>query len=700
MKNRPEIDGLRALAVFLVVLAHLGVSRFAGGFIGVDIFFVISGFLITSLITSEYLENSAAGRGWFSLRAFYFRRAKRILPMSILVLATTVGVATLCLNPIRATSIAVDGFWATLFLANFRFIQTSTDYSAAAFTASPLQHFWSLAVEEQFYFVLPALLLLAGILLNRLGKPSLWLTTVRWILGFVTVASLAYSVFLTMDAPQVAYFSSATRAYELGIGALLAVWTLRSKLVLSANWQNGLGLIGLGMIAVSVRWFTENDTFPGFIALLPTLGTALFIFANKSGHTGNLFGTIFAWRPIVFLGKISYSIYLWHWPIIVLMPQVLPDFAAWPYYNFAVVLLAVGLSVASYYLVENPFRRLVVPAVFRKPARFSLRGALAAAVSIVLFTGGVATASQLSPATAEGPNVVITGKPGSLSDKQSEKKLLATLHSQVLAGLALTSVPADLNPKLSELEAQRGVQWEACIKPVGTQPTCEFGNSKARNTAVILGDSYALAAYPMVINALDLKTWRIIGLNRSECMVADVQPWPRPGTAFDNECVKHRKWTFSYLAKLKPNLIVMADQPYHPIAEKGKESTLNKRQVWYDGMKRSLEQLKRLPSKLVYFGFPMPAKGLTDCVASDGALSKDCFGTPETFKSMYGKQILVTSTLAVPFIDPTAWLCSAGLCPPIIDKTPVFWDGSHLSVPFSAKLAPVFRAYLLARGLI
>ncbi len=699
MKNRPEIDGLRALAVFLVVFAHVGAGRFSGGFIGVDIFFVISGFLITSLITREYLDNASAGRGWLSLRAFYFRRAKRILPMSILVLATTVGFATLFLNPIRATSIAIDGFWATLFLANYRLIQTSTDYAAAAFSASPLQHYWSLAVEEQFYFVLPALLILAGLLLSLVGKPLLWLSTVRWILAFVTVGSLAYSVLLTMQAPQVAYFSSTTRAYELGIGALLAVWTIRSKRALSSNWQHALALTGLGMIAVSVRWFTENGAFPGYLALLPTLGTALFIFANQSDHATNMFGAVFAWRPIVFLGKISYPIYLWHWPIIVLLPQLLPDFAAWRFYKYAVVLLSVALAVGSYYLIETPFRSLAVPAIFKKPARFTLRGAAAVTVSLVLFTGSVATASQLSPAVSKGPSVVSV-QPSTLSGKSSEKKLLAKLHTQVLAGLALTSVPTGLNPKLSELEAQRGVQWESCIKPVGNKPTCDFGNPKAKHTAVILGDSYALAAYPMIINALDLKSWHIIGLNRGECMVADVQPWPRPGTAFDNECVKYRKWSFTYLAKLKPNLVVMADQPYHSIAENGLESTVNKRQVWYDGMKRSLLQLKKVATKLVYFGFPMPATGLTECVGSDGVLSKDCFGTPETYKSMYDKQRLVTATFAVPYIDPTLWLCSEGFCPPIIDNTPVYWDGSHLSVPFSAKLAPIFRAYLQAHGLI
>jgi lysophospholipase L1-like esterase len=232
------------------------------------------------------------------------------------------------------------------------------------------------------------------------------------------------------------------------------------------------------------------------------------------------------------------------------------------------------------------------------------------------------------------------------------------------------------------------------------QTTCEYGPDNAKHTAVILGDSYALAVYPMVINALGLTDWKVIGLNQRECMIADITPWPWTGTGADLTCPDHRAWVNSYIARLKPDLVVLSDQPFHPIADGNQDSGDQHNRIWADGLDSALATLRPLAKKIVYFGVPTSQQALTDCVLAGGVMTRPCTGSSDWLAFYLSSQANLAERYGIPFIDANEWLCVGGKCPGIIDKTPVYWDGAHFTQDFSAKLGPLFRAFLIANKLI
>ncbi|MCY1142461.1 acyltransferase [Actinoplanes sp. Pm04-4] len=331
IRFRPDIEGLRAVAVVLVVLFHAGVPGLAGGYIGVDVFFVISGFLITSLMLREIRRT-----GRLSLIGFYARRARRILPAAALVLVATLLASYQWLGFLRGDEIARDVVWSALFAGNFRFAAEGVDYLASQGAPSPVQHFWSLAVEEQFYFVWPA----AVVLLLWLGFR--W--AIGWWLAAAVAGSLAYSIWQTGTW---AYFSPATRGWELGAGCLLALVATRLDRI-PYRVATALAGTGLALIVVAAFTFDAATPFPGYAAVLPVLGATLVL----AGRGDSVLGR---W-PLVWLGRLSYSFYLWHWPVLVIAEQAyggpLPATT-----RALLVAASLGLAVITYACLENPIRR-------------------------------------------------------------------------------------------------------------------------------------------------------------------------------------------------------------------------------------------------------------------------------------------------------------------------------------------------------
>ena len=330
---RPDIDGLRAVAVAIVIAYHALPHLLPGGFIGVDVFFVISGYLITQLILS------GPGQGRFSLLGFYQRRIRRIVPALLVVMIACLAVGWFVLLPGEFAWLGRSLAWSAPFLAN-RFFAQHTGYFDPGADFNVLLHLWSLAVEEQFYLIWPLLLMLA----QRRGQ------TTR-VLGVVLVTSLAISVWAAWHAPAVYFFLTRARAWELALGAMLAALPNPARR-LGGSWRAGSAAAGLGLIVVGAVLFSTGDAFPGFWGLVPTGGAALLIAAGPDTWVNRaLLGN----RPMCFLGRISYSLYLWHWPLFA-YARIVSGHKLPPSLVVLIVAAAVALSCATYWLVEVPVR--------------------------------------------------------------------------------------------------------------------------------------------------------------------------------------------------------------------------------------------------------------------------------------------------------------------------------------------------------
>ena len=369
---RPDIEGMRAVAVGLVVLYHGFNAPFTGGFVGVDVFFVISGFLITNLLLHEQAQNAGV-----SIARFYARRVRRILPAATLVVLATVFAVYHWLGFIAGNQIADDAKWTAVFMANIHFGLLGTDYLGSQLRPSPLEHMWSLGVEEQFYLVWPALFLGLVLLVRGERHRTALAVTLLGIIG----ASLAWSVIQTQTNATWAYFSPLTRAWELALGALVAVLATVAARVRPSWLIELLSLCGIGGIVVSALVLNSSTHYPGSAVILPVVSTALLIAAGCA-NPRTLVGRALAVRPMQWIGARSYSLYLWHWPFLIIAAEYVGhDLSAMQ--STGLLVLAVAATAITYRLVENPVRRARILAT---------RTTLTLAIGVVLIVVTVGTA--------------------------------------------------------------------------------------------------------------------------------------------------------------------------------------------------------------------------------------------------------------------------------------------------------------------
>jgi peptidoglycan/LPS O-acetylase OafA/YrhL len=386
-KFRPDIEGLRGLAVLLVVVFHAGLGL-SGGFIGVDVFFVISGFLITGLLLRERQQT-----GRIDFVAFYARRIRRLLPAALAVILITLPIAFVLFAPLDRVQVIWDGAASALSVGNIRFALAEGDYFANLSAPSPFLHFWSLGVEEQFYLIWPALLLLAAAARRIRTGASI-------ALFLVFVGSLIAAAVLTTIAPNWAFYSLPTRAFELAAGGLLAV--LAPTIAKMPPWLVGpVGWLGAATVVVSALTFDAGMAFPGTVALIPTLGAVAMIAAGEAGISWWSPAALLSIGPMRFLGRISYSLYLWHWPIFVLAGMAL-GFGREPGLLIGLWLIGISIGVAmlSWALIEEPFRHgFHLPRPFRlhlpqlRPG-LTVAAGLAGMLSVVLVANSLALAAD------------------------------------------------------------------------------------------------------------------------------------------------------------------------------------------------------------------------------------------------------------------------------------------------------------------
>lgn len=495
---RPDIQGLRALAVVAVIADHF-LGWPSGGFVGVDVFFVISGFLITSLLLREH-ERS----GTISFSGFYVRRAKRIMPAALLVIIATVGAAYILLNNTRFNSTIWDGIWATLFGANWRFAVLGTDYFQLGGAVSPLQHYWSLAVEEQFYFIWPWLMLLTFWLVNR--KKIATAGHARRVVGIVivvlTVASFSWSVWETQSNASWAYFSTASRAWELGIGAIVAVYA-PSIARIPVALRHVLAWVGLGGIVVAIFVVNDSIAFPGPSAAFPVVASALLIAGGTGVERSQLWPLTN--RVSRYLGDISYSLYLWHFPVTILLLSLYPGDSA-EYYAIGILSMLI-LSTLSFHLVENPARHFEWPKKKSNygSSHYGNRTGLAWLGLLAVVTTVTVVASLIP---REAPASAVALKPITSSSGAS----LVKIKCWGAASLDVNAdcdrnIGAEILPTPKTFADDHGNSYECFFGKDHPMKSCSYGSGATR--VALVGDSHAAALLPGLTEQVTAQDWKL-----------------------------------------------------------------------------------------------------------------------------------------------------------------------------------------------
>lgn len=502
---RRELQALRAVAVTLVVVYHLEPRLLPGGYVGVDVFFVVSGFLITL-----HISRGLAADAPFSLLGFYARRIRRLLPASLTVLLV-VGVVTLVAVPQTLwNTIGRELVSAAFYVENWTLASTSVDYLAAGSHASPVQHFWSLSVEEQFYALWPLLLLAASVLGARHGRAR---GAVIGVVATITVLSLAYSVHQTQQSPSWAYFVTPTRAWEFGLGGLVA---LTVPVLRAPAWaRSALSWTGLAAIAGSAVLLSGETPFPGFIALFPVLGAIAVIMSGDvpGRHSPSRIGDL---RPVQFIGDISYSVYLWHWPLIVLVPVLVggPSYELPIPLRVAVVAAAIPIAWLSKKYVEDPFRgggprrdasRAAVPR--------GTRQVLVGAVAGMLVVGGVGgVAFGVSQARIDSAQAELTRFTAADLPCVGAASLEPGCAGRTPDGV----VP---NPMIATRDATEQTCQQAAARAEVIR--CEYGSDAPSSTRVALvGDSHANQWMPALSRIAQDRGWRLVTYVKSGCAYA------------------------------------------------------------------------------------------------------------------------------------------------------------------------------------
>jgi peptidoglycan/LPS O-acetylase OafA/YrhL len=602
VKRIPQIQALRAVAAVLVVIYHAKVT--SGGYIGVDIFYVISGFLITGLLLREL-----DGTGSLALKAFYLRRVKRLLPASFFVLFVTAIVAWIVYPTTLRHGLGKDIAAAGAYVSNYLFALWQMDYQNLNATPPVVIHYWSLAVEEQFYLFWPFIILA----LYRFGARRAVFIGV----AAITIASFLLSLFLTPREPIWSFYSLPTRAWELGIGALLLF--IPKRIRFSSNY----GWAALALILYGTLTFTDKTPFPGTAALVPVIGTAFAIASlNNWPRAMNRFGNL---KIVQWLGEISYPLYLWHWPVLVI-PSVAWGRSLVAHELLICVLLTALLADLTHRFIEDPIR-------YSKPHP-----------KLVIKSGAAATAASLVMGAA----------------------IYLSFNDEI-------ELDDGRSYSVSELIKRPVIYDDNCHVNNGetVSPECTYGERGAKRKIVLFGDSHAAQWFPALEKLANENNFELISLTKSACPGPAVEKVDS-GEYKNSDCFAWRDNSLDRIAKLKPYAVIFSGFQHFQVPA----GYSSRREWWQAGQKRTLASLRGNASHIVYItDTPHPRQDIPACLA--GGVISDCDDSePSEPISIPGLKV----------VNPTPWLCT-DKCSSVINGNVAYRDGSHISIAMSESLA-------------
>ncbi|QRZ05877.1 acyltransferase family protein [Mycolicibacterium austroafricanum] len=703
--QRLDIQGLRMVAVLTVFANHLW-GWPSGGFVGVDVFFVISGFLITGNLLRD-----AETRGTVSFRKFYWNRVRRIVPAATVVLILTCVAALLVFQPFRAREVAVDAGWAFVFLSNWWFAAEGTDYFTADNTVSPLQHYWSLSIEEQFYFVWPAIIFLISLVVVRKAWGHDRRTVLAGtVMGVIVALSLAWALFETATSPTWAYFNTFARVWELGVGALLACLIGALARIPEAA-RPILSWAGLALIAASLLLISDDAVgFPAPWALLPVAGAALVIAAGSEGEPKY---QAFLRNPLSgYVGDISYSLYLVHWPIIVIAGSLMDN---GPHFSIMVIALAFGLAVASYHFVEQPLRKADL-SKFRAAARDIRKrryqpqqSSRLAAVSALALIVAASTAYVLRPEAYELP---AAPPPLAVAAPQESDPsgvgpqagpLTAALQAEIVAALKATEWP-HLDPSIEEAirAPESPPDVHACDDIDPLEGRCVWGPDSAPTRIVVVGDSVALA-YVGPLREIALNSGGHIQVRSAAmggCAFADFL-MAVPDQSVLDTCPTRTRNAIELINTTKPDVVVISNLYNGEKRPVGSEKPLNTRE-WSSMVKQMIDKFRPNTDKVVLLSPPPADKDISECYGQRGSVPADCISeVTELWRKMALADQGVAGQVGGIWIDSRPWFCSANrYCPAFVGLTPTKRDAGHMSMYYGLKIHPVIAEALHAAGVL
>ena len=666
---RGDIEGLRAIAIGVVLLAHAGVGPAEGGYVGVDVFFVISGFLITQVLVRE-LERT----GSVSLTRFFAGRVKRLMPQVLTVIAAVAVASSLLLSPVRADAVASDVMAAGMYAMNWRLSAGAVDYFAAGDADRPLDHLWSLAVEEQFYLAWPLLLLvIAWSCRRRTGARGALVV----VLAAIAAASFLLAVRQSAAAPEQAYFSALARAWELAVGGLLALALLRRRLgrrpAVAAAWA------GATAIAAATLLFDAGTPVPGAPALLPALGAAALLAAGTSRMPAAPTRALAA-RGLRYVGRISYAWYVWHWPALVFAAAAWGPLPAAG--GVAVTLASLVPTLFTHRWIEEPLRRS--KAHLRRP-RTILFAALAGPAAAVA-SGVALSASLSSPA------------PLSARDAEGAGQLARTGHIQ--------SSATALRPRPQQAREDRGRAYsDGCLVPERAvkSPPCAYGDRRSRTTVVLFGDSHAMQFFPALDVVARRRGWRLVNLTKAGCPPAAVHVVSPLSRREYPQCDAWREYALRRIERSeRPAIVVAGGSAHHTVIASGRrlDGAASARALG-EGYRPVLRRLRASAGEVaVLTDPPRTSLDVPGCVS--GALD-DLGRCAFERRPAVGRAQSVAAAAqrvdGVRTVDATDQFCLPDLCPSVIGDVLVYRNSGHVTASFARTLAPwLGRRLAPARG--